>query len=159
MRRHQKIDRSQVKIPIYDHFYIKTCFPSYYVRCNYFVTKATEVSLVTLSGASITTGNIHPRQSVLNSLLVPAWLHHQFGSTTNALSMPPAMHQQATSTCATPALVNVDKVKPTATACYLISSMTDNTWQMNIINATKQGQMVFIDIFIYIPICSYVQFM
>ena len=67
------------------------------------------------------------------------------------------MHQQATSTCATPALVNVDKVKPTATACYLISSMTDNTWQMNIINATKQGQMVSIDIFLYIPICSYVR--
>ena len=107
MRRHQKIDWSQVKIPIYDHFYIKTCFPSYYVRCNYFVTKATEVSLVTLSGASITTGDIHPRRSVLNSLLVPAWFHHQFGSTTNALSMPPAMHQQATSTCATPALVIV----------------------------------------------------
>ena len=115
-------------------FTSKLCFPSYYVRCNYFVTKATEVSLVTLSRASITTGDIHPRRS---SLLVPAWFHHQFGSTTNALSMPPAMHQQATSTCATPALVNVDKVKPTATACYLISSRTDNTWQMNIINATK----------------------
>ena len=54
------------------------------------------------------------------------------------------MHQQATSTCATPALVNVDKVKPTATTCYLISSRTDNTWQMNIINATKQGQMLCI---------------